>query len=236
MSSTNPLPADDHAPHGPPPQEVIDRGYEADTYDARSVLSVPLLVILFFALAFGTVTIIFAFIAYPKGDPRAHPTAVVRNKAPLNERLDRIHRGSKDVDQPRLEPLRERQGNERAITSPETAEGNSPELHPEDLIATKDRFPALFATGGDRYGLDRTMALSDKALAELFQVQKPGSRPIRSPHLPSAANAGRGAEDSEVTVPATPQIKAPGAAPAPPPNNNKDKDKGKDDKDKGGKQ
>jgi hypothetical protein len=190
------------------------------------------LVILFFVLAFGTVTIIFAFIAYPKGDPRAHPTAVVRNKAALNERLDRIHRGSKDVDQPRLEPLRERKGNERAITSPETAEGNSPELHPEDLIPTKERFPALYATGGGKYGLDRTMALSDKALAELklFPVQKPGSQPKSSRHVPTAANAGRGAEDSEVIAPAVPTIVPPGTPPAPPPNKDKDKDK-----DKGGK-
>jgi hypothetical protein len=234
MSSTNPIPHDNHSPPGLPSPEVIARGYEPDEYDARSVLSVPLLVILFFVLAFGTVTIIFAFIAYPKGDPRAHPTAVVRNKAPLNERLDRIHRGSKDVDQPRLEPLRERQGNERAITSPEAAEGNSPELHPEDLIVTKERFPALYATGGGKYGLDRTMALSDQALGKLFRVQEPGSRPIRSPHVPTAANAGRGAEDAEVIPPATPKIPVPGAAPAPPPNNGKDKGKDKD-KEKGDK-
>src|SRR3569832_1081831 len=101
MTTTNANHADDHGPSGPPPAEVIARGYEADGYDTRSVLSVPLLVILFFVLAFGTVTVIFSFIAYPKADPKAHPGAVERNKAPLDQRYARIHRGAKDVDQPR---------------------------------------------------------------------------------------------------------------------------------------
>src|SRR5262245_37438289 len=89
MQPTNPNrpSADDHAPMGPPSEETIKRGYEADTYDAKSVISVPLLVILFFVLAFGTVTVIFRFIADPKPDQRAHPYAAERNKRPLNERL-----------------------------------------------------------------------------------------------------------------------------------------------------
>src|SRR4051794_37984981 len=111
MANTNPVPgsppADDHSPHGPPSPEVIARGYEADVYDSKTVLSVPILVILFFVLAFGTVTVIFSFIAYPKSDDRAHPRAAGRNKAPLDDRLARIDRDpDKGNGQPRLEPLK----------------------------------------------------------------------------------------------------------------------------------
>lgn len=216
--------ADDHDRSGPPSAEVIARGYEADTYDMKSVLSVPLLVLLFFVLAFGTVTIIFSFIAYPKGgvNAKAHPGAAERNKAPLNERLGRIQRGG-EVDQPRLEPLKLRSGNSRAITRPElsVAEGNSPELHPEDLIPTKDRFPALYASGDGKYGLDKTMSLADAELKTLFPVQKDGTKPASSLHVPSAANAGRGAEESCVVLPGTPQIPAGGTSQAPPPKGGK---------------
>ena len=225
MSSTNQPKADDHAPMGPPAAEVIARGYEADVYDAKSVLSVPLLVLLFFVLAFGTVTIIFSFIAYPKNgvNPKAHPAAAERNKAPLNERLDRTHRGSKDVDQPRLEPLKLRSGDARAIPRPElsVAEGNSPELHPEDLIPTKERFPALYVTGDGKYGLDKTMSLDDEALQALFPVQKAGTQPANSRHVPTAANAGRGADESLVVIPGTPKIPVPAPTPAPPPKGGK---------------
>src|SRR5262245_16635036 len=126
-TNSNQPAADDHSPMGPPSEETIKRGYEADVYDAKSVISVPLLVILFFVLAFGTVTVIFRFIAYPNPDPRAHPSAAARNKRPLNERLAGV--GHDDAakqtrDQPRLEPLKQRTGGEyaRAITRPETAD------------------------------------------------------------------------------------------------------------------
>ena len=211
--------ADDHGVSGPPPAEVIARGYEADGYDNTSVLSVPLLVLLFFVLAFGTVSVIFYFIAYPKADPRAHPAAAERNKAPLNERMARLGRG-KEVDQPRLEPLKLRSGDARAIPRPElpVADGNSPELHPEDLRPTKDRFPALYAGGPGKMGLDATMAKSDADLEGLFPVQKKdgrvaGTMEPNSRHRPTAANAGRGAEDSKAVLPGVPNI--PGAAPAP---------------------
>jgi hypothetical protein len=211
-------PADDHGGlSGPPPRDVIARGYEADTYDTRTVVSVPLLVILFFVLAFGTVSLLFAFLAYPKPDPKANPQAVARDAAPLNDRLSRIYRGSKDGGgQPRLEPLRLRSGNERSITSPDlpVSAGNSPELHPEDLRATSDRYPALFATGDRKYGLDKTLNLSDAALTQLFPVQKVAESPVDSQHVPTGSNAGRGAHASVVVAP------GPSLPPAPvtPPN------------------
>ena len=222
--STNPQPpgaphSDDHdGLSGPPPQDVIARGYEADVYDARTVLSVPFLVILFFVIAFAVVSAIFYFIAYPKPNPKANPLAVERNDVPLNDRLERIDRGPKNGSgQPRLEPLRLRSGNPRVITRPElpVADGNSPELHPEDLWVTPERFPALFVAGGGRYGLDRTMGLDDKVLEKLFPVQKSGTAPLDSHHVPTASNAGRGAAGSLVVPPGSANPQPP--APAPPP-------------------
>ena len=117
----------------------------------------------------------------------------------------------KEVDQPRLEPLKMRSGEARAMPRPElsVAEGNSPELHPEDLKPTKERFPELYATGAGKYGLDKTMELNDEALKSLFPVQKTVTKPPDSQHVPTAANAGRGAEGSLAIVPPTPKIAAP---------------------------
>jgi hypothetical protein len=205
--------ADDHDRMGPPSEETIRRGYELDAYDTKSVISVPLLVILFFVLAFGTVTIIFSQIAYPKkGDPGAHPAATERNKRPLNERLAGIGRDESTKqtrEQPRIEPLKQRTGGElaRAITRPETAEGNSPELHPEDLRVTKERFPTLYESGGGKHGIDKVMGLTDDKLKDVFKVQQNGTKPLDSRHLPSASNAGRGAEESVATPPAAPKLK-----------------------------
>ena len=209
--------ADDHAPMGPPSEETIKRGYEADTYDAKSVISVPLLVILFFVLAFGTVTVIFKFIAYPDPDGKAHPAAAARNKRALNDRMAGIGR-VKEGDQPRLEPLKQRSGGEwaRAITRPETADGNSPELHPEDLRVTKERFPSLYQSGGGKYGLDTVLALPDDKLTGLFPVQANGTKPIDSQHLPTPSNAGRGAEESVVILPTAPEPKKDEKKPEPP--------------------
>lgn len=208
---------DDHAPHGPPSKEVIDRGYEEDVYDARTVLSVPLLVILFFVLAFGTVSILFAFIAHPKPSGKAHPAAAEANRRAINERLKDNYRGPENGEgQPRLEPLKVRDGQSRAITRPElpVSEGNSPELHPEDLRVSKDKFPALYNTGPNKYGLDRTMELPSEALAKLFPARQGtnASRPLNSQHTPTAANAGRGAEESTAE---TPGPEKPPTAPAP---------------------
>ena len=186
--------ADDHGISGPPDAATVARGHEVDHYDAASVFSVPLLVVLFFVLAFGTVSLIFFFIAPTIDDPNAHKQAVERNNAPLNERLGRYGRG-KEIDQPRPEDLKLREGNSRAITRPETAEGNSPWLHPEDLRPSKEHMPQLFETKWldanktvARISIADAMEMADK----LFPVQQPASVPLDSMNVPTAANAGRG--------------------------------------------
>jgi hypothetical protein len=203
-----PMP-DDHGAMGAPSPATVARGYEEDVYDSRTVLSVPILVILFFVLAFGTVTILFGFIAYPKGSAGAHPEAAERNKRPLNERLMDNDRGlgsAKTGDgQPRLEPLRLRSGPARAITRPELPAGNSPEIHPEDIRPSKERFPAMYGEGGSGVGIGQVMGLDQAALKSLFPVQKGATTLPASEHVPTLANAGRGASESKVILPPLPK-------------------------------
>ena len=207
--TTNLTPADGYNPTSANPltspyvgtvdSGAIRRGHESDTYDLKSVLSVPLLVILFFVLAFTTVTIVFGFISHSEVDPNANPFAVKQNEAPLNERLNRIHRGGA-VDQPRLEPLRLRTGDEQAISRPETATGNSPEIHPEDIRPNRENTPELYKVGwidpnktAARITIDEAMklALQQKGL---FPTNKNGTKPPITSNVPSAANAGRGSD------------------------------------------
>ncbi|MFM8274676.1 MAG: hypothetical protein ACKODX_20425 [Gemmata sp.] len=211
----------DHHASGPPAPEVIARGYEEDVYDTKTVLSVPLLVVLFFVLAFGTVTVLFSIYSQPPAAPNAHPQAAARNATDLNTRIGRIKRGG-EVDQPRLEPLRERTGDARIITRPEVPGVNSPELHPEDLNPTKDRFPELYPAEANRFSLDKAMALNDAALKALFKSSAPALPAGASRHQPTGANAGRGAEDSKAVPPKTHDGKK-GTDPAPVPKGKEDK-------------
>jgi hypothetical protein len=202
---------------------AIARGHELDGYDTKSVLSVPLLVILFFLLAFGSVTIIFSFVSKSVDDPKANPQAVQENSAPLNDRMSRIHRTSGGpTDQPRLEPLRLRTGESRAVPRPETDTGNPPELHPEDIRPTKHNTPELFEPGPihddktvARISIDDAMRLLVEQKTHLLPVDKTGTAPPRSGHMPSAANAGRGAAESKAEPPKLPEVAMPPKAPEP---------------------
>lgn len=210
---------DDHDTSGPPAPEVVARGYEEDVYDAKTVLSVPLLVIFFFVAAFGITTVVFMVVAPHPSSAVAHPQAKARNDADLNARLGRIGRG-KEVDQPRLEPLRLRQSggklDQRAITRPEVTDrgANSPEYHPEDLIPDPnngDHAP-LFTTGKDRVGLDKTLTLGDEALKGLFKAA-PGAGPLveDAPYSSySGSDAGHRAERARAPQP-EPKVTGPKA-------------------------
>ncbi len=214
MDPTNPTGHDDHMPSGPPAPEVIARGYELDTYDTRSVLSVPLLVILFFVLAFGTVTIIFSFIAYPKSDGSAHPIASETNKAPLNDRLKRNYRGpTNGSGQPGLEGAKQLTGGEMARAMQQKplpgSDVNTTEPSYASQRVAKDRNPALFADGPGKLPFDKSGELSNEALKAYFPVQAAGTAPANSQFLPTGSNAGRGAEGSVVVVPELPKPPAP---------------------------
>ena len=213
----------DTTSHGPAPDSgsdryagivdaaAIRRGHEADVYDNKSVLSVPALVIFFFVLAFGVVSIIFYFLSGSVVEPEANPLAVEQNNRPLNQRLGDIHLDG-PVNQPRLEPLRMREGTEKAITSPPTPLGNSPELHPEDIIPSKENTPELFASGPspdkgfNRIPIDEAMkkAIGEEGKHTLFPTQPKIVMPPKSTNVPSEANAGRGFGPSTVVLPSLP--------------------------------
>jgi len=188
---------------GPPNPAAVKLGYEPDGYDTTSVMSVPVLVIVFFVLAFGTTTILFAYLTRSQDYSGAHPQAAERNKAPLSERIGRINRGTGEVDQPRLEPLRirdDRGADPRAITRPETKTGNPPYLHPEDSRAEPGRTDELFAKARGK-SLDKVIS---EASPKDFPVQKQGTKPTPSWHLVSAMNAGRGADHATAEPPPLP--------------------------------
>jgi hypothetical protein len=203
MSNTDNSHGHDAATSGPPSAEVIKRGYEEDRYDAKSVISVPLLVVMFFVLAFGTVSILFAIYSKPNpADPMAYPGRDWSKKT-VNERI------SETQARTRPEPLKLRYRDPRAITSIEIEGVNSPEYHAEDLLPNKDTYPDLYKRGPERISLDQSMTLDDKTLARLLPSRETASRPATSQFAPSGANAGRGAEESPVTVKELPQQTAP---------------------------
>ncbi|WP_439628119.1 hypothetical protein [Gemmata sp.] len=203
---------DDHDGFARPSAESLRLGYEPDGYHTGSVVSVPVLVVVFFVLAFGSTTALFMYFSKAPNDPAAHPMARERNQVELGDRLKRIGRGA-EVDQPRLEPLVVRTGNSRAITRPTDPNGNNPPyVYPEDSRADADRTPELFRTGWADGG--RTVAqvplaaVLDGAAPKLFPFQDHGSRPTASTHLPTASNAGRGAEHAEAVMPRVHQVPA----------------------------
>src|SRR5262245_45069710 len=73
---------------GGPSAAVIARGYEEDGYDPKSVISVPILVIGFFVLAFTSVTILFAYFRHAPANPMANPQTVEDNSRELMERIN----------------------------------------------------------------------------------------------------------------------------------------------------
>ncbi len=200
--------ADDHDRSGPPDPAVVRRGYEEDNYDTRSVISVPIMVVGFFVLAFGTVTILFRYLAPTPDDPRAHPAAVDRNAQPLGERITKLPRRG------RLEPIKIRTGNDQAITRPEVQAGlgvdeNSPEIHPEDIVPSPKNTPTLYQAewlgAGKQFAritIDDAISLAAKSGA--LKSAEGGTRPLASDRVPTGSNAGAGFGDSKAVPPALP--------------------------------
>ncbi|MBA4063651.1 MAG: hypothetical protein C0501_08055 [Isosphaera sp.] len=216
---------DDHDGIGGPTAEALKAGYEPDGYDTRSVVSVPVIVVAVFVIAFGTTTALFAYFTSGPANPTANPQAAERNRAPLAERMQRIQHGS-EVDRPRNDGLRVRDGDARAITRPEVPGTNPAYLHPEDIHADPARTPELYRTGDGRVPIDRVMAAADPKWFPA--AAKDGQSPPPTwATTPLAANAGRGAHDAVVIVPQLPA----GAAPKGPPPPKKDDPKKEEKKD-----
>ena len=188
---------------------AVRAGHEPDVFAVAPILSIPLAVVVTFVVAFAVATAVFWFVIKPDNeraeDPFAHPESVARSTAPLNDRLARLDRAGADtntklreLDQPRLEPLRLKEFDGQTTTRIDLPKGNSPELHPEDIAP--GRYPNLQKGGWVEQGkavrlpIGRAMQLagSDKALNEqLFPVRKDASKPLPWQDRAQESNAGR---------------------------------------------
>ncbi|HEX3151876.1 MAG TPA: hypothetical protein VHR66_27640 [Gemmataceae bacterium] len=154
-----------------------DLAYEPDTFAVKTILAVPVAVIITGVLAFVITSLIFSNIFAPSAYdvPPTVPAAAAENAAPLNDRLARMSSSDANapIQQPRLEAMNRKQeypggmwGSVRGewITTQATKDGNSPHYHSDDLRT--DRFPATAtfakdpATGLIRVPVDKAIAMA----------------------------------------------------------------------------
>lgn len=140
--------------------------YEPDQFAVKTILAVPVAVIITAFIAFGITWALFSNIFDPRiQDPPDNAVAAARNNAPQNDRFGRISSTdpNAEVQQPRLEGLQKtevyaRDGNKenaegrnlitsQMSTTQPTKEGNSPRYHADDL--RPDRVKPLNVNGPD---------------------------------------------------------------------------------------
>jgi hypothetical protein len=140
--------------------------YEPDKFAVKTILAVPIAVLVTGLLAFTVTWLLFTNIFDPKiQEPADNPAAAQRNAAPLNERFERISSTdpNAEVQQPRLEGLEKtqvypRDGNadnkdpnnlvtSQMSTTQRSKDGNSPKYHAEQLRPS--RVKELNASGTD---------------------------------------------------------------------------------------
>jgi hypothetical protein len=216
---------DDHGGGGGVDPVALKLGHEPDLFQVKPILSIPFAVLVTFVIAFSVAAGVFVYVM-GKGketDPRAHPEGLARGNAPLNERLARIsQKGStsvpSEVDAPRLETLQRLQGNDKAgvqfTTQPPVATGNSPWIHPEELLP--GRYEGL--NRAEYLDKDKKTARIpiDEAMRLLIEQKRlpaaaNGARPQGVVDQPTNGNAGRGGLPKAPEVKAAPKEAAPKA-------------------------
>ena len=196
---------DDHGGGGGVNPDSIEAGHEPDAFVVKPIMGIPLAVVMTFVIAFTVAAGCFAYFNAPEPkDPFAHPETVARGEEKTNARLERTERGGlrvndkREVDQPRLEPLKRLEADGMFIARPPLPTGNSPEIHPDEI--KPDRVAALHTAGyADhdkkfaRIPIDDAMklAVGDKAM---FPVQKNGTKPAGTADKPSSSNGGAGVQ------------------------------------------
>lgn len=200
MSTTKLGHGDDHDTTAGADPEAVKRGYEEDIVDTGAIWSIPFAVGAFIALGLVVATGTFIYFMTQQPNPNANPFATVRNDAPLSERLGRIGRagaGTELKEQPRLDGLVRREKDGLFTSQKPLANGNAPELHPEDLRATSEKQKQL-QTGAwlneqktaARIPIADAMKLAMEA--KMFPVRKDPVNPLTSNQKATSANAGRG--------------------------------------------
>jgi len=193
---TDPHAPDDSAGPAQIPEAVMKAGHEPDLASGKSIVPVPLAVLAFFVIAFGTTTALVAWVLIPgKLDKLANPQAVKQNSADLNTRIGRIdHDPKKQEQQPRLEWIRETNLDDQAVnfTAQPTIKGNSPEFHPEDLRPTGKYASELGLDSNDKGMIPIEFAMkiaAEKAKGILPVAEKPVD-PTTDPFRPKVSNGG----------------------------------------------
>ena len=204
MSSTN-------APHGPEEPvlgnvnpDAVRAGHEPDnTFAVKPVMGIPIAVVATFVIGFSVAAAFFVYFnPTPTKEPFAHPEAVARSEKGTNDRLDRTERAglrdnkAREVDQPRLEPLKRLEKDGMFIARPTMPTGNSPEIHPDEI--KPDRVPALHTFGyaeDKHYGrIPIDDAMKEAVAKKMFPVNKSGSKPTGSADKPSSSSGGAGVQ------------------------------------------
>jgi hypothetical protein len=222
---------DDHGGGGGVNPEAIKAGHEPDAFMVKPIMSIPIAVVIAFVFAFSVAAGVFFYFMSSANEPSplAHPEAIDRGNAKLNERLERIDRKGlatnpkREVDQPRLEPLKQLAADGNAVsmatTRLEMPTGNSPQIHPEEI--SPDRVPALQHAGYvDAQKKYARIPIADAMTIALegntfFPVQKSPSKPLGTSTRPSTSNGGMGEMPPIPPVTKTPEPKAPTTSPAP---------------------
>lgn len=185
--------------------DALKAGHEPDNnFAVKPILGVPLAVVVTFVIAFTVAAGCFAYFRKTATDPYAHPEAVAKNARPLNDRLSAIDRAGlaenklREVDQPRLEPLKRMEADGLYWARVPMPSGNSPEIHPEEI--RPDRVAELQTKGyTDKehkfakipIGDAMRIAVADKTL---FPVRKDGSKPTPTADKPSSSSGGAGVQ------------------------------------------
>ena len=195
---------DDSAGGGGINPAALKAGHEPDVFAVKPIFGIPAAVIVAFVVCFGVTTALF-FTVFRRGDadPLAHPEAITRNAANLNERLSRIdrageHPGEKpEVDQPRLEPLRKLENNGQTFSQVPQPKGNSPWLHPEDIHPSRVEGlqKSEYVTADKKFAripIEDAIALATTKGNGTLPSRATPKLPTPSFDKPTAANAGRG--------------------------------------------
>jgi hypothetical protein len=210
--ATNLNAPDDSAGGGGVSPAAIRAGHEPDSFYVKPIFAIPLAVVVTFVIAFLVALGFFLYFMDVPSDPRANPAAAKANDAPANERLARIDRKGSDgnpnvkADNPRLEPLRQLEGNGQTITRPPLPDGyNSPELHPEEInpALRPESVPALAKSGKQPDGTvhipitDAMTKATGARRSEVLPSRKEPVNPTTSDMRPTGANSGRARSPGE---------------------------------------
>lgn len=191
--------------------DSIKAGHEPDRFRVSSVLYVPLLLVVFVLLAFGTVTLTFNYLTVkPPMDVSANRLAAAESQRNLNERFAAISSTDPNarVAQPRLEYLKQTANDASdppfaRSKRPIPAVGATWELYPEDLRPENFVDPTLKTKllVNDGFHTDKK-DIAHITIAEAMQTVvaqkklavKPGAKPLplTSATKPGLENSGRG--------------------------------------------